>query len=262
MAGLEDHLRARRATGTKLLLPYVTGGLVANWTEVLEAIVAAGADGVEIGIPFSDPVMDGATIQEASSRALERGTTPASLLAELRRVTPSLGVPLIVMTYANIAFRMGARRFAAEVAEAGIAGVILPDVPMEEMGSWGPAAEANGVETVLLVGPITPDDRLARVCERSRGFVYGVNLMGVTGERESLGEQSAQLAKRMKAVTDRPVVMGFGVSTPEQAAAVAEPADGVIVASALMRMVLDGASADAVGARVAELRAALPTSPG
>lgn len=258
--GLEERLRQQRDAGHKLLVPYVTGGIVAGWTDILEAMVASGADAVEVGIPFSDPAMDGPTIQEASSRALERGTTPASILNDLRRVAADLDAPLVAMAYCNIVFRMGARRFAAEAVDAGITGAILPDVPMEEMGSWAPAAEAAGLETVLLAGPITPDDRLARVCERSRGFVYGVNLMGVTGERTALGEQSAVLAKRMKAITDRPVIMGFGVTTPEQAAVVAEPADGVIVASALMRRVLDGASPEQVGESVSALRAALDSS--
>jgi len=255
--GLEERLRRRRHAGRKLLIPYVTGGITAGWTDVLAAMADGGADAVEIGIPFSDPVMDGPTIQEASGQALARGTTPASIFNDLRRVESDLDVPLVAMTYCNIAFRMGARRFAAEAVDAGISGVILPDVPMEEMQTWAPAAEGAGLETVLLAGPVTPEDRLALVCERSRGFVYGVNLMGVTGERSALGHQSAVLAKRMKAVTDRPVVMGVGVTTPEQAAEVADPADGVIVGSALMRRVLDGASAEQLGEAVAALRAAL-----
>lgn len=254
---LEAHLRAQRDAGRKLFLPYVTGGITGGWTDVLLALAAAGADAIEVGIPFSDPVMDGPTIQEASATALARGTTPGSVFDDLRRVKAEVEVPLVAMTYCNVPFRMGARRFAAEAVEAGISGVILPDVPMEELHEWEPAGRGAGLETVLLVGPITPDDRLEQVCRRSQGFVYGVNVMGVTGERVSLGDASAVLAGRLKEATDLPVIMGFGVSTPEQAQAVGGPADGVIVASALMRMVLDGADASGVGDAAATLRAAL-----
>jgi tryptophan synthase alpha chain len=218
-------------------------------------MVANGADAVEIGIPFSDPVMDGPTIQEASLRALQLGATPPGILSELRRVR--VEVPLIAMTYYNLVFRGGHRRFAHNLVEAGVAGIILPDVPLEELGDWSRAADEAGVETVLLAAPITPDDRMAELCRRSRGFVYGVNLMGVTGERSAVASSARRLAERLKAATDKPVLMGFGVSTPEQAAEAASYADGVIVASALMRLLLDGATPERVGDRVADLRAAL-----
>jgi tryptophan synthase alpha chain len=252
---LEARLRAARDGGRKLLVPYVTGGLGPYWVEVIQAMVAAGADGVEVGIPFSDPVMDGPTIQEASLRALQLGATPPGILAELARV--DVGVPLIAMTYYNLVFRGGHRRFAHGLIEAGVAGIILPDVPLEELGDWSRAADEAGVETVLLVAPITPDDRLAELCRRSRGFVYGVNLMGVTGERAAMARSSRLLGERLKAATDKPVLMGFGISTPEQAAEAAASADGVIVASALMRILLDGGTPEQVGDRVAEMRAAL-----
>jgi tryptophan synthase alpha chain len=252
---LETHLRARRDEGRKLLVPYVTGGLGDDWPEVVSAFAAGGADAIEIGIPFSDPVMDGPTIQEASERALEQGTNLGRILDQLREV--DAGVPLVVMTYVNLVFHAGWERFAAEAVEAGVSGVILPDLPMEELDAWEPAALASGLETVLLASPLTADGRLAVLCERSKGFVYGVNLLGVTGERTSLAGSSAVLARRCKAVTDRPVIMGFGISTPELARAAAAEADGVVVASALMRMRLDGAGPEELGAAVAEFRAGL-----
>lgn len=254
---MEAHLRTVRDGGRKLLVPYLTGGL-GPWTELIRAVADAGADAVEIGIPFSDPVMDGPTIQVASERALAAGTTPGSILGALRSV--DAGVPLVAMTYYNPVFHMGDERFAGELCEAGVAGIILPDVPMEEQGPWSAAADAAGVETVLLAGPITPPDRLQAVCDRSRGYVYGVNLMGVTGERASIGEPAGALAGRLKAATDKPVIMGFGVSTPAQAAEVAATADGVIVGTAVVRRVLDGASPDALHAYVSTLRAALDGS--
>lgn len=253
---LEAHLRRRRDAGRKLLVPYVTGGLE-GWTEVLRAMAAAGADAVEVGIPFSDPVMDGPTIQEASLRALARGATPASILTDLRRVADDVDVPLVAMTYFNLVFRAGPERFASEAVAAGVSAVILPDVPMEELDEWEPAARAAGLETVLLASPLSSEDRLITLCRRSQGFVYGVNVLGVTGERASVGEPSTMLAKRLKAITDMPVIMGFGVSTAEHARAICAHADGVVVASAIMRRVLDGASPEEAGGFVAELRRAL-----
>jgi tryptophan synthase alpha chain len=248
-------LRAARSGGRKLLVPYVTGGLRDDWATVLVAMVGAGADAIEVGLPFSDPMMDGPTIQEASSRALDRGTTPVSVLAELSEL--DVPVPVVVMTYANLVMRAGTARFAGRLAAAGVRGAIVPDLPLEESGEWEVAAAAEGVETVLLVAPVTPDRRLSTICDRSHGFVYGVNLMGVTGERASLATSSSVLAKRLKAATDKPVVMGFGISGPEQARAAAEHSDGVVVASALMRAALDGASPEEVAERVVAIRAAL-----
>ena len=252
---LESHLRQQRAAGKKLLIPYVTGGLGADWVDVLQSMAAAGADAIEIGIPFSDPVMDGPTIQEASQRALDEGATPVRILDELARA--DVGVPLIAMTYYNIVFRSGHRRFAQSLRDNGVAAAIVPDIPLEELDDWARAAEWGGVETVLLASPVTPDDRLARICARTQGFVYGVTVMGITGERQTLAESAAVIAKRLKAVTDKPVLVGFGVSTPAHAVEAAREADGVVVASALMRRLLDGAGPDDIGAMVAEFRAAL-----
>lgn len=252
---MEARLRTARDGGRKLLVPYVTGQLGPGWLDIVRALADAGADAIEIGIPFSDPVMDGPTIQEAAERALAAGATPAGILSDLRRA--DIDVPLVVMTYFNVVFRAGVDRFAAEAADAGVSGIILPDVPLEEMGEWEPAAVAHGIETVLLAAPVTPDDRLARLCERSRGFVYGVNLLGVTGERTTLADSSAVLAKRLKAITDKPVIMGFGISTVEHARAATAEADGVVVASRLMRILLDGGGPEDAGAFVGELRAGL-----
>lgn len=258
--GLEATLRAARGRGRKLLLPYVTGGLRDDWVELLIAMAAAGADAIEVGLPFSDPMMDGPTIQEASYLALQRGTTPPSVLSALR--SAEVGVPLVIMTYANLVLRAGTKRFASELAAAGVGGAIVPDLPLEESGEWEADAAGAGVETVLLVAPVTPDERIGRICEHSHGFVYGVNLMGVTGEREKLAESSRVLAKRLRAATDKPVVMGFGISGPDQAVTASEQADGVVVASALMRLAIEGASVEEVGGRVAAIREALDSAYG
>ncbi len=252
---LEAHLRSQRDSGRKLLVPYMTGGLGADWLDVVRAFADAGADAVEIGIPFSDPVMDGPTIQAASEAALASGTDLDQILHQLR--DDDAGIPLVVMTYANLVFHKGYQRFASEAVTAGVSGVILPDLPLEEMGEWEPHAVEAGMQTVLLASPLTPDERLATLCSRSQGFIYGVNLLGVTGERSALSDTSIVLAKRLKAVTDLPALMGFGISTPDQARTVAEHADGVIVASALMRSRLAGAGPEQLGEAVAALRAGL-----
>jgi tryptophan synthase alpha chain len=255
---LETHLRERRAGGRALLAPYVTGGLGGEWLDVVRALADGGADAIEIGIPFSDPVMDGRTIQEASERALDLGATPAKIIAEAAQL--DVNVPLLVMTYYNIVAHAGAERFAAQLADAGIDGAIVPDLPLDELDGWGEAADEAGIETVLLAAPTTPDDRLRDICERSRGFVYGVSLLGVTGERTELADRAAEMGQRCRSMTDTPVLLGVGISTAGQAVAAAQSADGVVVGSAVVRRVLAGGGPEAAGAFVAELREALDTA--
>ena len=252
---LEDHLSARRAAGRKLLVPYVTGGLGRDWLHLVEAVVAVGADGVEIGIPFSDPSIDGPTIQEASARALAGGATPASVLGALSHTR--IGVPLVAMTYYNLIFRAGHQRFAADLAAAGFSGTIVPDLPPEQAGDWTASADEADVANVLLVAPVTPDERIRMIAERTRGFIYGVSVMDTTGEREALSDTAAQVAKRVKAQTHRPVLIGFGVSSAGHAQEIAQDADGVVVASALMRRVLDGMDVDGAVELIVRMRAAL-----
>jgi len=256
---LEAHLRGRRDTGRKLLVPYVTGGMGPEWIEAVHAVADAGADAVEIGIPFSDPMIDGPIIQEASLRALQRGTTPMSVLDSLARA--DVAVPLCVMTYYNIVFRAGLRRFARSLADAGVAGAIVPDLPLEESSEWCAEADDAGVATVLLVAPSTPPARARAICERARGFVYGVGVMGVTGERAALATTANDVARMVRSVTDRPVCIGIGVSTPAQAAQACVDADGVVVGSAIVRRLLDGVGPDGVGAFVASLRAGIDEPP-
>ena len=255
---LEANFRAARDDGRKLLVPYVTGGFP-GWERAVEAVADAGADAIEVGIPFSDPVMDGPTIQEASERALAAGATPQGIVGDVGGLDTG-GIPLVVMTYYNTVHRFGHERFAASLASAGVAGAIVPDLPLEEVGPWADAADAAGVETILLAAPTASDDRLVRICERARGWVYAVGLLGVTGERDQLARSALEIARRLKAVTDKPVLVGVGVSNAEQAAEVAAVADGVIVGSALVRRLLDGGGAEAAGAFVSELRAGLDST--
>ncbi len=245
VGSLEAALRAGRDTGRKLLVPYITGGLP-GWTGLLDPLAEAGADAIEVGIPFSDPVMDGPVIQASSERALAAGATPRSIVAELAE--RETAVPVAVMTYYNLVFRWGHQRCADELARAGVAAAILPDLPLDEVGHWARAADQAGVETVLLAAPTTPDERLVRICARSRGFVYGVGLLGITGERDALAATAVEVARRLKAVTDKPVLIGVGISTPAQAVEACTVADGVVIGSALVRRIIEGATpAEAAG---------------
>jgi len=254
----ERSLRATRESGRKLLVAYVTGGLHDEWPDVVRAVADAGADAIEIGIPFSDPVMDGPIIQEASELALRDGASPVTVLDTLRTI--DAGVPLAVMTYYNLAFHMGHERFASLMYEAGVRAAILPDLPLEEVGPWATAADPAGIETVMLAAPTAPDERLPRVVARSRGFVYAVGLLGVTGERDALAESSLVIARRLKAITDKPVRVGVGVSNGQQAAEVSQVADGCVIGSALMRRVVEGEGPAGAGAFIADVRAALDAS--
>ncbi len=252
---LEERLRLQRAKGRKLLVPYVTGGLGPHWVACLEAVAAAGADAVEVGLPFSDPMMDGPVIQRASMLALEAGATSLGIISAVGAA--DVGIPVAVMTYYNVVARTGHYRMARQLAEAGIAGAIVPDLPVDELDGWGDAAREAGVETVLLAAPTTPEPRLKMIGAQTRGFLYAIGMMGVTGERTELATTAAETARRCKEVTDCPVLVGIGITTPAQAAEVAHVADGVVVGSALVRRLLDGAGPDEVAGLVAEFRRAL-----
>jgi tryptophan synthase alpha chain len=250
---LETTLRAHRSAGRKLLVPYITGGYP-GWEDAIRAAAANGADAIEIGIPFSDPVMDGPVIQRASQAALDAGTTPLSVLEAVPQL--DVDIPLVVMTYYNLVHHDGHRRFAHRLVDAGVAGCILPDLPLEESEPWCRAADHEGVETVMLAAPTAPDERLPRIAARARGFVYSVGLLGVTGERDALAASATALAARVMAITDLPVLVGVGVSNAEQAVEACRVADGVIQgASVVRRLMSDGP--DAVGEYVAEVRKAI-----
>lgn len=221
----------------------------------LHAAAEAGADVLEVGFPFSDPVMDGATIQAANQAALDRGYRVDDDLALCRRLTATVDAPALVMTYYTILFARGLEQFAADAAAAGLAGAILPDLPADEAGDWLAAARRAGLSTVFLAAPVSTDERLAAITAASSGFVYATSLLGVTGVRDTVAD-ARDLVARIRRHTDAPVAVGIGVSTSEQAAEVGAYADGVIVGSAIVRAAGAG---DPAGApqRVAELVAAL-----
>lgn len=253
---METEFRGKRAEGRKLLVPYVTGGL-RGWQQAIRAAAAAGADAIEIGLPFSDPVMDGPVIQEASQRALEAGVNINIIFDEAREL--DVDIPLAVMCYYNTIHHAGHERFAHLLRAAGIVAAIVPDLPLEEAGPWCIAADAEGIETVMLAAPTAPDSRLPRIAARARGFVYSVGLLGVTGERSSLAASATDLAGRLKAITDVPVLVGVGVSNAAQAREAVHVADGVIQGASVVKRLMERGP-DAVGDYVAEVREAITLS--
>ncbi|WEB43121.1 tryptophan synthase subunit alpha [Streptomyces yunnanensis] len=213
--------------------PTIDGGIRAM-TEMLDG----GCDIVEVGLPHSDPVLDGPVIQTADDIALRAGIRITDVLRTVREVHAATGAPVLCMTYWNPVDRYGVERFAADLAEAGGAGCILPDLPVEESEVWRKAAEQHGLATVFVVAPSSRDERLAKITAAGSGFVYAASLMGVTGTRASVGREAADLVARTRATTDLPVCVGLGVSNAEQAREVAAFADGVIVGSAFVKCLL------------------------
>jgi tryptophan synthase alpha chain len=281
---VEAVLGQARAAGRPSLVTYVTAGIRADWTGLLAAMIEGGSDAVEIGLPFSDPMLDGPVIQQASETALGRGANTPAILAELRRARPRAGqdgeVPLIAMSYANHAYHRGLARYCGELAGAGFSGTIIPDLPEGEADEYLAAAAGAGLDATLMVTPATPPAQMRAITRRSRGFLYVMSVMATTGStHEDDDERRWALAARAlasrapgavagpegwdgqtvgeKQDSARPVLIGFGIDTPERAAAAVRHADGVIVASALMRQVLDGAAPADIARAVRDLRAAV-----
>jgi tryptophan synthase alpha chain len=254
----EQRIAAAFASAGKraALMPYLMGGYpdLDGSRRVGEACAAAGADMLELGVPFSDPLADGPVIHAAGTRALDGGATVSAVLAVAAALSPLL--PVIAMTYVNVLLAPGLERFAARLAEAGVSGLIVPDLPLEEAEPVADAAQRAGIALVPLVAPTTPDERLAAIGARARGFLYVVSVTGTTGEREGGAAAATRLIARARAGTRVPVALGFGIATPQDAVAAADAgADGVIIGSRLVRAAADGP--EAVGRLVAEFADAL-----
>lgn len=264
MSTLDEVLAACRAENRAALVGYLPAGYpsVPGAVEAMTAMVRGGVDIVEVGLPYSDPLMDGPVIQRAVEAALERHTTTDDVVETVRAVAAT-GAPTLVMSYWNPVEHYGPRRFAEALVAAGSAGVITPDLTPDEAGTepsdWLGATDATGLGRVFLVAPSSTDDRLRYTAEHCRGFVYAASTMGVTGARAAVGTAAETLVRRVRAVTDKPVCVGLGVSSGDQAAQVAAFADGVIVGSAFVRALLDAGSPEdgcrAVEALAAELAA-------
>ncbi|MFJ2301676.1 tryptophan synthase subunit alpha [Streptomyces sp. NPDC087787] len=257
---LADTLAAAKAEGRSALIAYLPAGFptVDGGIEAIKAVFDGGADVVEVGLPHSDPVLDGPVIQTADDIALRGGVRIADVMRTVKEAHAATGKPVLVMTYWNPVDRYGVERFTAELAAAGGAGCILPDLPVQESALWREHAEKHGLATVFVVAPSSRDERLAEITAAGSGFVYAASLMGVTGTRESVGTQAQDLVERTRATgTGLPVCVGLGVSGRAQAAEVAGFADGVIVGSAFVKRMLEApdpaAGVEAVRALAGEL---------
>ncbi|MBP2402337.1 tryptophan synthase subunit alpha [Streptomyces syringium] len=238
---LSSVLATARAEGRAALVGYLPAGFptVDDGVRAITAMVEGGCDVVEVGLPHSDPVLDGPVIQTADDIALRGGVRIVDVIRTVREAHAATGAPVLCMTYWNPVDAYGVERFAADLAEAGGAGCILPDLPVEESEVWRKAAEQHGLATVFVVAPSSRDERLAKITAAGSGFVYAASLMGVTGTRASVGLEAEELVRRTRAVTELPVCVGLGVSNARQAEEVARFADGVIVGSAFVKRLLD-----------------------
>ena len=256
MSTLAETTRSLRARGQKALVAYFTAGFPDDdaFDALVRAAVDAGADVIEVGIPFSDPIADGPVIQASSTAALARGMTLARALDAIARLSRKIQVPIVVMSYVNPILRLGVDTFAREAARVGVAGVVLPDVSFEESSAFRPALRDAGLAYVDLVAPTSSEARAREIARASEGFVYAVSITGVTGSRAAGLADVEGIVGRVRAATDTPVYVGFGVSTPDAAAEIATAADGVIIGSRLMQIAGEG-PAHAAAARVGDFLA-------
>ena len=238
MGNLEATLRAVRGRSAKSFVPYVTGGYPGVDGEFLRMLAAAGADVIEVGIPHSDPIMDGGVIQEASRVALERGTRLGDVLALV--ADTRIDIPVAVMTYANIVHHRGYEAFCDDLARSGVDGAIVPDLPVDEAERFAALGAARGIDVILLAAPGTTEQRYEAIAAASHGFVYCVATYGVTGVRDQLSATARDVVTALRPHTDLPLLVGVGIATPEQAGTASAFADGVIVGSALMGPLVAG----------------------
>ena len=237
MSRIASRFAARRDEGKTTFVSFVTAGdpSLDRTVEVALDLERGGTDVLELGVPFSDPVADGPVIQRASERALSRGTTLAGVLDVARRIRDRTPMPLVVFSYLNPIHRYGLERFARDASRAGVDGVLVTDMPPEEADEWLATLADNDLDAIMLAAPTSSDERLDRIVGSATGFVYAVSRTGVTGERAEIAQDASELTKRLRARSDRPVALGFGISSPEQVEEASRIADGVVVGSALVR---------------------------
>lgn len=242
---LDDLFVKTRSEDRAALIAYIPAGFptIKDCHRVIQAFIDGGVDAIEIGFPYSDPVMDGPTIQAAAVTALDNGTGAEDVLDALEVATKA-GIPSVVMTYWNPIEKYGVERFAQAISSHGGSGVIHPDITIEESTQWLAAASDAAINPIYVVAPSTSDDRLAKVTSKAGGFVYAASIMGVTGARTSVLTAAEDLVARVRKVSDLPVAVGLGVSTREQAKDLARYADGVIVGSAFVKAILDAPTLD------------------
>ena len=242
MSKLGDTLNKLKEEGRAAFIPYITAGdpTLADTKLFIRSLVKAGADIIELGLPFSDPIADGPTNQRAAERALEAGTTVAGIFDLVKEIRQEgINTPIVLFTYFNPVLRPGLDSFAQRAAEAGVTGLLIVDLPPEEADEYKKAMTAKGLETVFLTSPTTAKERLRLIDESTTGFVYYVSRLGVTGKRQALPETICQEVEAVRSSMNNPVVIGFGISTPEHVRQLAPHTDGVVVGSALVKLIAD-----------------------
>ena len=241
MSRIDDRFKALKAGKKTGLVAYVTAGDpdLPRSAEILKRLDAAGADVLEVGVPFSDPLADGPVIQRATERALEAGTTLPKVLEMLKGVRASISAPIVIFSYANPILRMGLDRFVQQAAAAGVDGVLTLDMPPEEGEAFRQAFGKAGIDTIFLLSPTTTAERIGRAAKLGSGFLYGISRLGVTGMRDTVDDSAESLARRVKAETAMPLALGFGVSKPEHVRAIGQWADAAVVGSALVNVIAE-----------------------
>jgi tryptophan synthase alpha chain len=251
---LSETFSRLRDEGRPGLVTYVTAGDpdMVRTEGILRALDRAGADVVEVGIPFSDPLADGPVIQRATERALVSGTTLLGVLASLKRLRPELRLPVVLFSYANPVMRIGAERFADLARDAGVDGVLILDLPLEEADDFRAMLQARGIDTILLLSPTTSDERLRKAAALGSGFLYAISRLGVTGVRTDIADGAEEMVRRIRRVSDLPVALGFGISTPEHVRQVGQWADAAVVGSALVNVIAEAGASPDLTTRVEE----------
>ncbi len=263
MTSVSDCFKSLQANSQCALIPFITAGDpdLQTTAEALKVLDQSGADMIELGVPYSDPLADGPTIQAAATRALQKGVRWAHVLEMIKEVAPQLKAPLILFTYYNPILNRGIEAFLKEIAAAGVKGLVVPDLPLEEAESLLLPAAKIGIEVILLVAPTSPKERIEAIALQSQGFIYLVSVTGVTGMRNQIESRVQDILLQMRAVTDKPIGVGFGISEPKQAKQVKDwGADAVIVGSAVVKRLAEGTPAEglvAIGEFCQSLKAAI-----
>jgi tryptophan synthase alpha chain len=242
MSRITETFKELKKTGRKALIPYIMSGdpSLDQTEKFIIDLEKSGADIIELGVPFSDPLADGPTIQRAAESSLSKGTTLKKVLASVRSIRNKTDIPLILMTYFNPVFKYGTERFVKDAVDAGVDGVIIPDLIPDEADDYLKLARAQGLDTIFLLAPTSTEERIKKVVKASTGFIYLVSITGITGSRLSVGSDMKKTLRSIRSMTKKPVAVGFGISTPADASAVAAFADGVIVGSAIVKLIDKG----------------------
>ena len=250
----ETFARLRRAPNGPGLVAYVTAGDpdLPRTEGILRALERGGADVIEVGVPFSDPLADGPVIQRATERALAAGATLAGVLDMIGRVRADLRAPIVLFSYVNPILRLGTERFADRARDAGVDGVLVLDLPIEEAGEFRALMAARGIDTILLLSPTTSDDRLRRAASLGSGFLYAISRLGVTGARDVIAEGAEEMVRRIRTCSSLPIALGFGISKPEHVREVGKWADAAVVGSALVSVIAEGRTSEDLNRRVEE----------